>query len=73
MKDSFHPILQTMKHDESGEITVSVISPGISKLEYAAIHILAGLSASGDISTVHSRIAVQQAKALFAELEKETA
>ena len=73
MKDSFYPVIQAMEHDGSGEITVSVISPGITKLEYAAIHILAGLSASGDISTIHPRIAVQQAKALFAELEKETA
>ena len=42
---------------------------GLTKLEYAAIHIAAGLYANGDYAGVED-CAVTKAKALFDELEK---
>jgi hypothetical protein len=43
---------------------------GLSKLEYAAIHIASGIFASGVIDGAEV-VAVSKAKALFKELEKQ--
>lgn len=63
---------------------VSDISPGLTKLEYAAIQICAGMmepdaadfkdaSRENNFARNSASFAVKQAKALFTELEKEDA
>ena len=49
---------------------LSQAAAGLTKLEYAAIHIAAGLVASGEFAGIESA-AAHKAKALFEELERE--
>lgn len=72
MKDSFSPVVSEIVIGENGN-EMKYHSRGITKFEYAAIHLLAGMGPGigfGDERMV--KTAISRAKLLLTELEKES-